>query len=219
MRGLEKPAPPSNVSPDGQAPRGLVDAEGEYLATCRAGPTRPSSPRHTFDGLDKARLREVLYGEQKSLCVYCERTISESDPSASCRALAPSEQSSGVRAALAQPVPLVLNGRHVRCPEGPPTPQGRRRRSGPSVAHRARLRRVGRLHQPGRDVRPRRRAHGRGNPQRPQAGHRRRPARGRKTAAGHPQSQSPDSRGGSPCGDGQRTDAVAAGPRAGDGIE
>ena len=81
MRGLEKPSPPSNVSPDGQVPRGLVDAEGEYLATLPSRTNKAKFAKATFDGLDKARLRDVLYGEQKSLCVYCERTISESDPS------------------------------------------------------------------------------------------------------------------------------------------
>ena len=81
MRGLEKPAPPSNVSPDGQVPRGLVDAEAAYLAALPSRTNKAKFAKATFDGLDKAKLREVLYGEQKSLCVYCERTISESAPS------------------------------------------------------------------------------------------------------------------------------------------
>ena len=32
MRGLVKPRPPANVSPDGQEPRSFADAEQEYLA-------------------------------------------------------------------------------------------------------------------------------------------------------------------------------------------
>ena len=82
MRGLEKPSPPSNVSPDGQAPRGLVDSEGVYLATLPSRKNPVKFARDTFDGLDKAKLRKVMSGEQKSLCVYCERALSESDPSA-----------------------------------------------------------------------------------------------------------------------------------------
>ena len=31
MRGVEKSSPPSNVSPDSQIPRGLAEAEEEYL--------------------------------------------------------------------------------------------------------------------------------------------------------------------------------------------
>ena len=82
MRGLEKPSPPSNVSPDGQAPRGLADAEVVYVAALPSRTNKVKFAKATFDGLDKAKLREVLYGEQKSLCVYCERALSESDPSA-----------------------------------------------------------------------------------------------------------------------------------------
>ena len=33
--------------------------------------------RTEFDQLDKAKLRQVMYGEQGSLCVYCERRLSE----------------------------------------------------------------------------------------------------------------------------------------------
>ena len=73
MRGLEKPRPPANVSPDGQAPRRFVDAEQEYLAALRGGTIR--KPRVEFDQLDKAKLRQVMYGEQGSVCVYCEREL------------------------------------------------------------------------------------------------------------------------------------------------
>ena len=90
MRGLSKPWPPSDVSPDGQAPRRFVDAEREYLTALTkfdrvrraAGveddrPDRTRFARTEFDRLDKGRLREVLSGEQASLCVYCERRLSE----------------------------------------------------------------------------------------------------------------------------------------------
>ncbi len=81
MRGLEKPSPPSNVSPDGQEPRGLADAEEEYLAALPSRTNKVKFAKAAFDGLDKAKLREVMRGEQKSLCVYCERALSESDSS------------------------------------------------------------------------------------------------------------------------------------------
>ena len=177
MRGLEKPAPPSNVSPDGQAPRGLVDAEAAYLAVLPSRTNKAKFAKATFDGLDKAKLREVLYGEQKSLCVYCERTISEGDPSPHVEHWRPRSR--------APEHALHWRNLYLSCSTGDTCgvrkdhrPLKAGRRSGPSLAHRTRLRRVGRLHQPGRDVRPRRRTHGRGNPQCPRAGHRRRPAKG-----------------------------------------
>ena len=79
MRGLSKPWPPSNVSPDGQAPRRFTDAEREYLAVLpgRTNPVRFAEAE--FKRLDKAKLRQVMYREQGSLCVYCEQVISEKD--------------------------------------------------------------------------------------------------------------------------------------------
>ena len=93
MRRLLKPRPPGNVSPDGQEPRRFVDAEREYLTALtefdrarRAAdveddrPDRTRFARTEFDRLDKGMLREVLSGEQASLCVYCERRLSENGP-------------------------------------------------------------------------------------------------------------------------------------------
>ena len=80
MRGLSKPWPPSNVSPDGQAPRRFADAEREYLAALPDSANRSTFAKAEFDRLDKAKLRQVMYGEQGSLCVYCEQGISENDP-------------------------------------------------------------------------------------------------------------------------------------------
>ena len=90
MRRLSKPWPPRNVSPDGQEPRRFVDAEREYRAALtefdrarRAADVeddrsdRTRFARTEFERLDKGRLREVLSGEQASLCVYCERRLSE----------------------------------------------------------------------------------------------------------------------------------------------
>ena len=77
MRGLSKPWPPSNVSPDGQAPRRFVDAEREYLTALPNRSNKTRFARTEFDRLDKGKLREVMSGEQASLCVYCERRLPE----------------------------------------------------------------------------------------------------------------------------------------------
>ena len=79
MRGLSKPWPPANVSPDGQAPRRFADAEREYLAALPGRTNRIRFARAEFDRLDKAKLRQVMYGEQGSLCVYCEQELSQND--------------------------------------------------------------------------------------------------------------------------------------------
>ena len=75
MRGLEKPQPPANVSPDGQALRPFVDAEQEYLAALGITANKARFARTEFNQLDKAKLREVMHGEQGSICVYCERRL------------------------------------------------------------------------------------------------------------------------------------------------
>ncbi len=80
MRGLEKPRPPANVSPDGQALRPFVDAEQEYLAALGSTANKARFARTAFNQLDKAKLREVMHGEQGSICVYCERRLSEGVP-------------------------------------------------------------------------------------------------------------------------------------------
>ncbi len=77
MRGLKKPRPPENISPDGQAPRRFVDAEQGYLAALGSRPNKARFARTEFNQLDKAKLRQVMYGEQRSICVYCERRLSE----------------------------------------------------------------------------------------------------------------------------------------------
>ena len=77
MRGLSKPWPPSNVSPDGQTPRRFVDAEREYLTALPDRSDKTRFARTEFDRLDKDKLRKVMSGEQSSLCVYCERRLSE----------------------------------------------------------------------------------------------------------------------------------------------
>ena len=79
MRGLRKPWPPANVSPDGQAPRRFIDAEREYLADLRGAADKVRFARAEFDRLDKPKLRQVMHGEQGSICVYCERRLVENE--------------------------------------------------------------------------------------------------------------------------------------------
>ena len=80
MRGLSKPWPPPNVSPDGQDPRSFADAEREYLAALPEADDRTGFARGEFDRLHKAALREVMYREQGGLCAYCERRVREGHP-------------------------------------------------------------------------------------------------------------------------------------------
>ena len=79
MRGLRKPWPPANVSPDGQAPRRFTDAEREYLAALGGATNKARFARAEFDRLDKAKLRQVMHGEQGSICVYCESGLVENE--------------------------------------------------------------------------------------------------------------------------------------------
>lgn len=77
MRGLSKPWPPSNVRRESEEPQSLADAEKEYLADLQFRTDKSAFAESEFDRLDKAKLREVMYVEQRSLCVYCERFISD----------------------------------------------------------------------------------------------------------------------------------------------
>ena len=75
MRGVSKLEPPEDVSADGQAQMSLQEAEAAYLAALPE-----VSPRTEFDKFDKKKLRAVMYREQRSLCVYCERRVEEGYP-------------------------------------------------------------------------------------------------------------------------------------------
>ena len=77
MRGLVKSGPPTNVRPDGQTPQPFVDAEREFLDDLAGRANKTKFARTEFDQLHKAKLRDVMYGEQGSICVYCERRLSE----------------------------------------------------------------------------------------------------------------------------------------------
>ena len=75
MRGVSKPWPPRDVYPDGQPQSTLRQAENAYLHALPG-----ASARSEYNRLDKQKLRRVMYGEQRSLCIYCERRISEGYP-------------------------------------------------------------------------------------------------------------------------------------------
>ena len=80
MRGISKPWPPRDVYPDGQTPASLREAENAYLAALPAAPNQASFARSEFNRLEKQKLRTVMYREQRSLCIYCERRIAEEHP-------------------------------------------------------------------------------------------------------------------------------------------
>ena len=81
MRGISKPWPPRDVYPDGHEPASLREAEKAYLAALPGEPNQAASfARSKFDDLEKRKLRAVMYREQHSLCIYCERRIVEDHP-------------------------------------------------------------------------------------------------------------------------------------------
>ena len=80
MRGISKPRPPTDVSPDGQPSASLREAEDVFLTRLPAARDEASFARSEFDGLAKQKLRALMYREQHSLCIYCERRIAEGRP-------------------------------------------------------------------------------------------------------------------------------------------
>ena len=80
MRGISKPWLPGDVYPDDRAPVSLRQAEEGYLERLPEAGDRVSFARSEFDQLAKRKLRVVMYQEQRSLCIYCERRIAEGHP-------------------------------------------------------------------------------------------------------------------------------------------
>ena len=80
MRGISKPWPPQDVYPHGQAQVSLRQAENAYRAALPGEPDKVSLARSEFDRLDKQKLRREMYREQRHLCIYCEREITEGYP-------------------------------------------------------------------------------------------------------------------------------------------
>lgn len=80
MRGLRKPWPPGDVSPDGRSARTWKQAEDGFLAGLPGAADPVGHARATFDSMEKRKLRAVMYREQGELCVYCERRVAEGHP-------------------------------------------------------------------------------------------------------------------------------------------
>lgn len=80
MRGLSKPWPPADVSPDCQEPCTFVEAEKQFLDALSASEDKVAFARSQYEDLDNPKLREVMYREQGSICAYCERRIEEGHP-------------------------------------------------------------------------------------------------------------------------------------------
>lgn len=80
MRGISKPWPPTDVYPDDQEPASLREVEDNYLRELPGVPNQVSFARSEYGRLKKQKLRIEMYREQRSLCIYCERRLSEGFP-------------------------------------------------------------------------------------------------------------------------------------------
>lgn len=83
MRSLIKGPPPTNVSPPTQQQRSLAEADAAYqvsVASIVDKAARVEHARTQFDSMHKRHLRDLLFVEQRYLCVYCERQIDEVYP-------------------------------------------------------------------------------------------------------------------------------------------
>ena len=83
MRGISKPWPPRDVRPDGQEPESLREAETAFLAALPEAANvtaRARGRKKNQKPLKKPKLRVVMYREQGSLCIFCERRIAEGHP-------------------------------------------------------------------------------------------------------------------------------------------
>ncbi len=58
----------------------LRDAEKAYLAALPGVSNQPSFARSKYEDLDNRKLRPEMYREQCSLCIYCERQVTEGYP-------------------------------------------------------------------------------------------------------------------------------------------
>ncbi len=80
MRGLVKGPAPANVSPPGQESCSLAAADAAYQASVASSSDPAKHARSEFDSMHKRYLRDLLFVEQRFLCVYCERPIDEVHP-------------------------------------------------------------------------------------------------------------------------------------------
>ena len=88
--------------------------EWEYLEALPHRQNQTKFVNSEFDQLDKSKLREVMHGEQASLCVYCERRLSESCGNAHIEHWRPPEQGTSIRAPLGEPVSLLRDSKYLR---------------------------------------------------------------------------------------------------------
>src|SRR5262249_40031343 len=80
MRGLIKGPAPTNVSRPGQQQRSLAAVDGADQRSSVTAADRVAHARFEFDDMHKRYLRDLLFVEQRYLCVYCERKIDEVAP-------------------------------------------------------------------------------------------------------------------------------------------
>lgn len=80
MRGISKPWPPTDVYPDNHEPASMREAEETFLTELPEARDQGAFARSQFNVLAKQKLRAVMYREQHSLCIYCEREIGEGYP-------------------------------------------------------------------------------------------------------------------------------------------
>jgi hypothetical protein len=80
MRGLTKGQLPPNVSPPGQQQCSLGAADAAYQQSRITATDPVAHARSEFDSMHKRYLRDLLFVEQRYLCVYCERAIDEVHP-------------------------------------------------------------------------------------------------------------------------------------------
>lgn len=80
MRGLTKGPPPANVSPPTQQHVSLAEWDADYQVSVTTAADPGKHARARFNDMHKRSLRDVLFVEQRYLCVYCERVIDEVHP-------------------------------------------------------------------------------------------------------------------------------------------
>lgn len=83
MRGLTKGPPPANVSPPNQQQASLAQWDADYQVSVGAIADAKARVRHArtrFNSMHKRHLRDLLFVEQRYLCIYCERQIAEAYP-------------------------------------------------------------------------------------------------------------------------------------------
>ncbi|WP_144429601.1 hypothetical protein [Myxococcus hansupus] len=80
MRRLTKGPPPTNVSPPSQQQASLAVWGAAYQVSAATAADPSKHARSKFDDMHKRYLRDLLFVEQRYLCVYCERAIDEVQP-------------------------------------------------------------------------------------------------------------------------------------------